>query len=94
MVFTDGDSSDRTELPGVTAEYKKSKITIFAIGIRNGIDKKALAEISGAKERVIQRQNFNDIGTQAEALLETVCTTIGKLNSRRSALGDSLYHSW
>ena len=81
MVFTDGISSDRAELPGVTAEYKKSKITIFAIGIKNGIDKEALAEISGAKERVIQFQNFNDIGAKAESLLQTVCGTVGKLKT-------------
>ena len=78
LVFTDGEASDSKLVPAATQKWAKDGVTVFAIGIGQGISHDGLKAIAGADERVMEVDNFEAIGEMAKTLLKKVCNTVGK----------------
>ena len=79
LVFTDGEATDKKDVPKASEAWTKAGVTIFAIGIGSGISHEGLKDISGAEERVLEVNNFEAIGEMAKALLKKVCKNVGKV---------------
>ena len=80
MVFTDGEATDRKNVPAASQAWAKEGVTVFAIGIGSGISDKGLRAISGSEERAFVVDNFDAIGEMAKSLLKKVCVKIGKFH--------------
>ena len=78
MVFTDGESDDKDKVPAASQKWTKDGVTVFAIGIGEGISHAGLKAIAGADERVLEVKNFEALGEMAKKLLKKVCNTVGK----------------
>ena len=78
-MFTDGEATDRSKVSAASEAWSKAGVTVFAIGIGNGVSHKGLKDIAGADDRAFEVDNFEAIGEMAKALLKKVCTKVGKL---------------
>ena len=78
LVFTDGEANDKNDVPAATQKWAADGVPVFAIGIGSGISRDGLAAIAGADERVLEVDNFAEIGDIAKSLFEKVCKTVGK----------------
>ena len=78
MVFTDGEATDRKDVPKESEAWAKEGVTVFAIGIGSGISHKGLKAIAGADDRAFEVSNFEAIGEMAKSLLKKVCKNVGE----------------
>ncbi|XP_078660839.1 uncharacterized protein LOC144905190 isoform X3 [Branchiostoma floridae x Branchiostoma belcheri] len=70
IVMTDGVSSDDVSVPAMTA--RDAGITIYSVGIGDGVDYNTLQQIAGDPNKVLQATGFsslNEIGGQLEELI-------------------------
>ena len=80
MVFTDGEATDRNEVPAASKKWLEDGVTLFAIGIGPDISHAGLKDIAGADERVLVAKNFEALGEMAKTLVKKVCKTVSKLS--------------
>ncbi|XP_078580606.1 uncharacterized protein LOC144864418 isoform X3 [Branchiostoma floridae x Branchiostoma japonicum] len=71
IVVTDGQSSDDVVGPAQTA--RNAGISMYAIGIGNGVDTNELLQIAGQADRVVQSADFSTLFSVGENLQELVC---------------------
>ena len=77
MVFTDGDATDKRDLPAAAKKWRQDGVTLFAIGIGKAISHAGLKAIAGKEDRIIQVANFKAIGEMAKTVLKKVCKSVG-----------------
>ena len=78
LIFTDGDATDKANVPSASKAWSDDGVTVFAIGIGRGISHEGLKAIAGAEERALEVDNFEAISKIATSLLKKVCKTVGK----------------
>merc|ERR1719431_2156698 len=78
MVFTDGEATDKDDVPAATQKGAKDGVSVFAIGIGKDISHDGLKAIAGNEERVLEVENFEALGEMAKTLLKKVCETVGQ----------------
>ena len=65
-------------VPAASKAWAENGVTVFAIGIREGISHAGLAAIAGNADRALLVENFAAISEITSTLLKKVCKTIGK----------------
>lgn len=73
IVITDGDSQD--EVTDAAKEARKNNITIFSIGVTDGVKMSELEKISGSSNQTFRVKEFKDLDTKLQALIQkTACS--------------------
>ncbi|CAH1257629.1 MUC5AC [Branchiostoma lanceolatum] len=71
VVITDGESYDSVVDPARYAAL--SGITVYAVGVGDGVNDRTLEHIAGDPSRVLHVSDYSSLATIAQALQETVC---------------------
>ena len=77
MIFTDGDATDRDEIPASRDAWNADGATVFAVGIGSDLSRDGLREIAGEDKRAFEVANFEAIAEAAKSLLKEVCEEVG-----------------
>ena len=78
MVFTDGEATDKDKVPSASQKWMDDGVTVFAIGIGQGISRSGLKDIAGADDRVLEVANFEALGGIIQTLLRKIFQTVSK----------------
>ena len=73
LIFTDGEASDKDQVPAASKAWANDEVSVFAIGIGDKISQEGLRIIAGADERAFQIANYAALGKLASSLLKEVC---------------------
>nr|XP_033785925.1 collagen alpha-6(VI) chain isoform X2 [Geotrypetes seraphini]XP_033785926.1 collagen alpha-6(VI) chain isoform X2 [Geotrypetes seraphini] len=71
VVITDGESQDQVAEPA--AELREEGITIYAIGIKNAVEKE-LKEIAGSEDKMFFVDNFDSLKLIKNELVRDICS--------------------